>query len=93
LGSKKDNESLNNCVCAVVLQSSHFWCRFVGFTDVDAVKKAVSWFDGKSLHGQRIRVEATHMTREWIKPSDSEALSTPNLNGLKKQFYVLEIKL
>jgi len=38
-------------------------CRFVGFTNETIVRKAVSWFNGKKVHGQCITVEESYMTR------------------------------
>ena len=43
-------------------------CRFVGFTDECAVKKAVNSFNGKTLHGRQIQVEVSYGTKELTSP-------------------------
>jgi len=56
-------------------------CRFVGFTEECAVKKAVNLFNGKTLHGRQIRVEESHRTKELTSPR----------NGLTTVLYHLSL--
>jgi len=45
-------------------------CRFVRFTDEYGLKKAVNWFDGKTLHGRKIKVEETYQTKQQKSPRE-----------------------